>query len=68
MLLISTPHPLKAIDKGTKRYGEGNSAYIQFGEFFDTTKEDGTDREQRAAADKYSKQSLTNPRVRGDQM
>ena len=41
---------LKAIDKGAKRYGEGNPAYVQFGEFFGTTKEDGTDREQRDRA------------------
>ena len=55
---------LKAIDKGAERYGEGNPVYVQFGrgEFIGIKKEDGSDREQRDSADKYRKESLTNPR------
>ena len=43
---------LKAIDKGAARYGQDNPVDIQFGrgEFIGTTKEDGTDREQRDSA------------------
>ena len=46
---------LKAIDKGAERYGDGNPVYVRFGEFVGTTKEDGTDPEQRAAREKYMK-------------
>ena len=43
---------LEAIDKGAQRYGENNEVLVQFGrgEFVGTTKEDGTDREQRDSA------------------
>ena len=43
---------LKAIDKGAKRYGEGNPVYVQFGrgEFIGIKKEDGSDREQGDSA------------------
>lgn len=41
-----------AIKKGAQRYGEGNPIDLKFGrgEFIGTTKEDGTDREQRDSA------------------
>ena len=43
---------LKAIDKGAKRYGEGNPVYVPFGrgEFIGIKKEDGSDREQGDSA------------------
>ena len=43
---------LKAIDKGAKRYGEGNPVYVLFGrgEFIGIKKEDGSDREQGDSA------------------
>ena len=42
---------LKAVDKGAERYGEGKSAYVQFGRGeFIGNKKDGRDREQGDSA------------------
>ena len=57
---------LKAIDKGAKRYGEGNPVYVQFGrgEFIGIKKKTGQIASKETARDVYMRASLTNPRFK----
>ena len=55
---------LKAIDKGTKRYGEGNPVCVQFrrGEFIGKKRRRVEIASKETARDVYMRASLTNPR------